>query len=151
VEDVLEITSLIEHGTKNELKQSLIDLLNDLVVVGSVGVRVGKDHLDNQRELLLEDPFNKLAGGTFWSVGLCIFSLITGTTVFGLLMLQIGILFLLPLEVILLIELEKVPQPNQGLHLAWLKDNHIGMGHHFGLVSSATATSTQVPLELLVL
>jgi hypothetical protein len=112
VEDVLEITSLVEHGAKDKLKQSLIDLLNDLVIVGSVGIRVGKDDLDNQRELLLENPFNELAGGTFWSVGLCIFSLITGTTVFGLLMLQIGVLFLLPLEVILLVELEEVSQPD---------------------------------------
>ena len=70
MEDVLEITSLVEHGTKDELKQSLIDLLDNLIVVSSVGIRVGKDDLDDQRELLLENPFNELAGGTFWSIGL---------------------------------------------------------------------------------
>lgn len=73
MEDVLEVASLlVEDGAQDEDEQGLVDLLDDIVVVGLVRARVRQDHLDDQGELLLEDGLNEApAGGLLGLDGGC--------------------------------------------------------------------------------
>lgn len=58
------------HCLQHEFKEFLIDILNDLIEVHVIGIGKSKHNLDDSWELLLEDLFNELAGGTLWD-GLC--------------------------------------------------------------------------------
>ena len=75
VKNAFEMISFALHGPKDELEELLVDIRDDFVKLWMTGVRVGQHDLDDLRELLLEDLFDKFAGSALWD-GLSGFALI---------------------------------------------------------------------------
>jgi hypothetical protein len=66
VENAFEVVPLALHGPEDELEELLVDIRNDFVKLWMAGVRVGQHDLNDLRELLLEDLFDKFAGSALW-------------------------------------------------------------------------------------
>jgi hypothetical protein len=66
IENAFEMIPLALHGPEDELEELLVDIRYDFVKLWMAGVRVGQHNLDDLRELLLEDLFDKFAGSALW-------------------------------------------------------------------------------------